>query len=119
MFSFNTIHLLALLMIVATTTSCYSMEINSLVYDGGNESPIGWLADQSLKQYLNDLNNGLSLSTTETKIPNRIINGVEVEPGEAPFMAQLFRRFLFSNRFLCGGSLITSRTVLTAAHCVN
>ena len=67
MFSFNTIHLLALLMIVATTTSCYSMEINSLVYDGGNESPIGWLADQSLKQYLNDLNNGLSSSTTETK----------------------------------------------------
>ena len=42
---FNSIPLLALLMIAS---SCYSMEINSLVYDGANESPIGWLADLSL-----------------------------------------------------------------------
>ncbi|KAH7637109.1 group 6 mite allergen-like protein [Dermatophagoides farinae] len=93
--------------------------MDSLVY-GGDESPIAWLADEFLQQYLIH-NNGISSSSSSSnsKIPNRIIGGVDAEPGEVPFITQLFRRFLFSNRFLCGGSLITSRTVLTAAHCVN
>ena len=109
------IQLLALIIVV----SCRSIEMDSLVY-GGDESPIAWLADEFLQQYLIH-NNGISSSSSSSnsKIPNRIIGGVDAEPGEVPFITQLFRRFLFSNRFLCGGSLITSRTVLTAAHCVN
>ncbi|OTF71834.1 Group 6 mite allergen-like protein (serine protease) [Euroglyphus maynei] len=106
-----------------SSASSYSYDLNSFVYDS-YESPIAWLADESLQQYLidNKSNNKYSSSASapaSPEIPNRIIGGINVKQGEFPFLVQLFRKFLFNNQFMCGGSLITSRTVLTAAHCVN
>jgi len=55
-------------------------------------------------------------------VPNgrgRIINGVETEANEYPWMVKIFEALTSKNssRTLCGGILISSRTVLTAAEC--
>ncbi|XP_055387387.1 venom protease [Condylostylus longicornis] len=51
----------------------------------------------------------------------RIVGGNEVKKGSYPWIAAL--GYIISKNdpaeFLCGGSLITTRHVLTAAHCVN
>lgn len=44
----------------------------------------------------------------------RIVGGVLVGSGEAKHQIALFS----DGTFICGGSLISSQTVLTAAHCV-
>lgn len=48
---------------------------------------------------------------------HRVANGNETEFGELPWMA-LLRYNNPSQPFQCGGSLITNRYVLTAAHCM-
>ncbi|XP_022826810.1 chymotrypsin-1-like [Spodoptera litura] len=48
----------------------------------------------------------------------RIIGGTEVAAGRHPHMAALFAG-IHGKIFICGGSLVTKRTVLTAAICVN
>merc|ERR1719369_1267006 len=45
---------------------------------------------------------------------NRIFRGNTTNKNEYPWMARL----MFNNTFICGGSLINSKWVLTAAHCV-
>jgi len=51
-------------------------------------------------------------------VPNsndrRIVGGQPAEKNEYPWLVRLVR---FSGSLLCGGSLISSNTVLTAAHC--
>lgn len=46
--------------------------------------------------------------------PDRIINGITAERGSWPWIAYI--KFGFS---FCGGTIIDSETILTAAHCCN
>ena len=46
---------------------------------------------------------------------NRIVNGTSIDITEAPFMVSI----LYYGIFSCGGSLLTEKFVLTAAHCKN
>uniref|UniRef100_A0A3Q3GCR8 Transmembrane serine protease 5 n=1 Tax=Labrus bergylta TaxID=56723 RepID=A0A3Q3GCR8_9LABR len=54
------------------------------------------------------------LCGTRAKLP-RIIGGVEATLGRWPWQVSLY----YSNRHTCGGSIITSQWVVTAAHCVH
>uniref|UniRef100_A0A087XHW3 Transmembrane serine protease 5 n=1 Tax=Poecilia formosa TaxID=48698 RepID=A0A087XHW3_POEFO len=51
---------------------------------------------------------------TRAKLP-RIIGGVEALLGRWPWQVSLY----YSNRHTCGGSIITSQWIVTAAHCVH
>ncbi|XP_055536991.1 brachyurin-like [Wyeomyia smithii] len=52
------------------------------------------------------------------QIPNqRITNGREAAPGQFPYQVALLSQYAESTA-LCGGSILTSNYVLTAAHCV-
>ncbi|XP_035227767.1 proclotting enzyme-like [Stegodyphus dumicola] len=48
-----------------------------------------------------------------------IAGGTESKSKQWPWMAAIFQRFTTArpNKFLCGGSLISTRYILTAAHC--
>jgi len=50
-------------------------------------------------------------------VNHRIVGGAEVSVSDYPFIIQLYRGT--DSTALCGGSLISSRWVLTAAHCVS
>ncbi|XP_061829142.1 transmembrane protease serine 5 [Nerophis lumbriciformis] len=50
---------------------------------------------------------------TRAKLP-RIIGGVEASLGRWPWQVSLY----YGNRHTCGGSIITSQWIVTAAHCV-
>ncbi|XP_041851355.1 transmembrane protease serine 5 isoform X2 [Melanotaenia boesemani] len=51
---------------------------------------------------------------TRAKLP-RIIGGVEATLGRWPWQVSLY----YSNRHTCGGSIITTQWIVTAAHCVH
>ena len=48
---------------------------------------------------------------------SRIISGYEVTPHSIPWQAQVIITFKSGSKSRCGGSLIDSRNVLSAAHC--
>lgn len=48
-----------------------------------------------------------------------IIGGSESEPGQFPYMAGLLINTLNGGEFFCGGSILSTKFILTAAHCVD
>ncbi|KAI5642886.1 trypsin domain-containing protein [Phthorimaea operculella] len=47
----------------------------------------------------------------------RVVGGSQAAPGSVPYMVALSQGLLIRG-FVCGGSILTQRTVLTAAHCI-
>ncbi|XP_063976921.1 chymotrypsin-2-like [Diachasmimorpha longicaudata] len=57
-------------------------------------------------------------SAVTARAPQRIVNGNHAASGEFPFIVSL--RFDFrDNKHICGGSIISPKHILTAAHCVD
>ncbi|XP_075972015.1 trypsin-4-like [Anticarsia gemmatalis] len=54
----------------------------------------------------------------ETAESARIVNGFEVDLVDVPYQASLRRKILSGWGHMCGAVIITSRGILTAAHCV-
>ncbi|XP_038221243.1 venom serine protease Bi-VSP-like [Zerene cesonia] len=50
---------------------------------------------------------------------SRVVNGIPAKLGDFPWMALLGYRSRGATSWKCGGSLITSHHVLTAAHCIH
>lgn len=50
-----------------------------------------------------------------TNVQRRIVGGVETQVNQYPWMVLL----MYRGRFYCGGSVISSFYVVTAAHCVD
>uniref|UniRef100_W8CEB5 Serine protease gd n=1 Tax=Ceratitis capitata TaxID=7213 RepID=W8CEB5_CERCA len=46
-----------------------------------------------------------------------IHGGIQISRGQFPWLAAVYRKQSSGLRFLCGGSLVSSNTVITAAHC--
>ncbi|KAG7301196.1 hypothetical protein JYU34_014059 [Plutella xylostella] len=70
------------------------------------------------KPSLDDQDLSIFFDHVDTSAPsNRIMGGTPAEEGSAPYMAALVAGDNI-RAYSCGGSIITPRTILTAAHCV-
>ncbi|KAL1399343.1 hypothetical protein pipiens_008285 [Culex pipiens pipiens] len=51
------------------------------------------------------------------KLNKAIVRGQDTSPGEWPWHAAVYRRTGFSDSYVCGGTLISDKFLLTADHC--
>ena len=49
---------------------------------------------------------------------SRIVGGKEANKGQFPWLAQIWLKKGLSDKFICGGSLISENVLVTAAHCI-
>ncbi|XP_012521487.1 serine protease gd isoform X2 [Monomorium pharaonis] len=103
-----------------------------------NEEPLSWRRNSTTYRinnpsydYLNSLNHSKANSTTPfvsnnecgitsyytDDINNLISNGEKALPGQWPWMVAIFV-VRTSYEFLCGGSILTTRHIITAGHCM-
>lgn len=73
-----------------------------------------FLLEQTNKQEVSKI-----CGRSQSKLSPFIANGKTVKPGDWPWLAGLFLNNDINIDFLCGASLITSRTLITAAHCIH
>ncbi|XP_008418960.1 coagulation factor IXa isoform X2 [Poecilia reticulata] len=94
----------------AAAASTTEPDLDSYDYDdfGQNQSLSGVLSGES-----NHSENTSSESQTPFK---RIVGGRSVTPGEIPWQVGLIAKP--SGRLFCGGSILSERWVITAAHCL-
>uniref|UniRef100_A0A8D8CBV5 Serine protease SP24D n=1 Tax=Culex pipiens TaxID=7175 RepID=A0A8D8CBV5_CULPI len=76
------------------------------------ENHFGWILVGFL---LPILRGGESINPLELSPSARIVGGFSASPGQFPYQVALLR----ARQISCGGSLIASSWVLTAAHCVH
>ncbi|GFU20233.1 clotting factor B [Nephila pilipes] len=65
-------------------------------------------------------NKALEIACGHAAFSPNIAGGTESNENQWPWMAAIFQRFTTArpNKFICGGSLINTRYILTAAHCL-
>ncbi|XP_006817821.1 chymotrypsinogen B-like [Saccoglossus kowalevskii] len=85
--------------------------------DGAQDCPMG---DDELNCPSNTANCGIQdiepvLTLPEGEVGADIVGGVQAEPGSWPWQVAIQRNRIH----ICGGSIIKSRWILTAGHCVN
>lgn len=80
---------------------------------------------QQFSQVTPAYNNYYNLQT-QCGVPQRqlqdftslVVNGIPAFKGQFPWIAAMFHNGVRENGFICGGSLVTSRSIITAAHCI-
>lgn len=68
--------------------------------------------------YLDSLPASSSLDDNSSPIAG-VIGGQDAAEAEAPFQISLMKDYLIMKSHMCGGSLISASTVITAAHCTD
>ncbi|XP_055308234.1 serine protease gd-like [Sitodiplosis mosellana] len=66
-----------------------------------------------------DLNTICGTRHSETEITPLIFGGEETQRGDWPWMVAIYLNKATGLSFNCGGTLISAKTVITAAHCLN
>jgi len=87
-------------------------QIANIKVHSSNESKINIFASKD----------GLNCSCGRPNVGQRIVNGIPVKINELPWTVALFKKNWFGiwgSKPYCGGTLINSRYVLTASHCVD
>lgn len=60
-----------------------------------------------------------SAPSSDTETPARIVNGYKVDISEIPYHAALRRKIYTGWAHFCGATIISPKTVVTAAHCTD
>ncbi|EDS42906.1 trypsin-3 [Culex quinquefasciatus] len=111
--------LLLLIAVVAAVASAKSIDIDSSQVQPFESIGIGWSQVQPIEdsdQYWARL--PAEMQYLRKQEPDRrIVNGQEATPGQFPY--QVFVNYQENGKsFNCGGSILNSNHILTAAHCV-
>lgn len=74
---------------------------------------------QPLPSSTNDVNAICGTRHAESEITPLIFGGEETQRGDWPWIVAIYLNKAIGLSFNCGGTLISSKTVITAAHCIN